>query len=117
MTERSTENMQEIVDEAPITFQYCTDGFSTDDVLDYHQGRHLIEPGKSQTYSIEGGNADLRHYLARLAKRSRCFSCSLQAFKNTIKLFVYCWNRRQLFHCAYPTYSRPLIGFLHPFEF
>ncbi len=90
MTERGMDNMQEIVDEASITFQYRTDGFSTDDALNYHQGRHLVELGKSQTYAIEGGNADLRHYLAILAKHSRCFSRSLQALKNTIKLFVYC---------------------------
>jgi IS1 family transposase len=31
-------------------------------------------PDKSQTYSVEADNAELRPYLARLARRSRCFS-------------------------------------------
>jgi IS1 family transposase len=29
---------------------------------------------KSQTYSVEGSNADFRRYLARLRRRSRFFS-------------------------------------------
>ena len=52
MTERSTDNMQEIVDEAPIAFQCYANGFSTDDVLKYHQVRYLVAPSKSQTYSV-----------------------------------------------------------------
>ena len=117
VTERTTENMQPIVDQAPIAFQYCTDGFTTYEALNYHQGLHLVAPAKSQTYSVEGGNADLRHYLARLAKHSRCFSRSIHALRNAIKLFVHAWNRRQLFHRTYPAYSRPLTDFLYPLVF
>jgi hypothetical protein len=55
--------------------------------------------------------------VTQVHRETPCFSYSLQALKNIIKLLVYCWNRRQLFHRAYPTYSRPLIDFLRPFEF
>ena len=43
---------------------------------------------KRQTYSIEADNAELRHYLACLARASRCFSRSIQALRNAVKLFV-----------------------------
>jgi IS1 family transposase len=112
VTERTAETMQPVIDDAPLAFQYCTDGFSTYASLSYHRGLHLVAAGKSQTYSVEGGNADLRHYLARLAKRSRCFSRSLEALRRAITLFVDCWNRRQLFKRRYPAYNPPLTDFL-----
>ncbi|MBP9502950.1 MAG: IS1 family transposase [Candidatus Promineofilum sp.] len=36
---------------------------------------------KSETYSVEAGNAELRHYLARLGRKSRCFSRSIKALR------------------------------------
>ena len=61
-------------------------------------------PDKSETYRVEGDNAELRHYLARLARKSRCFSRCVRALRNAIKLFVYAWNRRQLYKARYPDY-------------
>jgi insertion element IS1 protein InsB len=49
---------------------------------------------KSQTSSVEGTNADLRHYLARLARRSRCFSRCLEALRRAVDLFVRFYNAR-----------------------
>jgi insertion element IS1 protein InsB len=112
VTERTTETMQAIIDEAPAAFQYCTDGLSTYTALNYHRGMHLVAPGKSQTYSVEGGNADLRHYLARLAKKSRCFSRSLDALRRALTLFIRCWNARQLYKRLYPAYHPPLSDFV-----
>lgn len=111
VTERTAQTMQPIVDDAPRAWQYCTDAFSTYEALNYHTGLHLVASGKSQTYSVEAGNAELRHYLARLARRSRCFTRSLAALMRNIALFVQCWNRRQLFKRAYPTYNPPLRWF------
>jgi insertion element IS1 protein InsB len=48
---------------------------------------------KSQTYSAEGSNADLRHYLARLRRRSRCFSRKKEALHHAVKIFVYAYNQ------------------------
>jgi IS1 family transposase len=112
VSERTQETMQPIIDDAPVAFQYCSDGFSTYEALNFHQGLHLVAEGKSQTYSVEGGNADLRHYLARLAKKSRCFSRSIAALKRAITLFVDCWNQRQLFKQRYPTYTPALSDFV-----
>ena len=67
---------------------------------------------KSQTYSVEADNAELRHYLARLVRKSRCFSRSLHALRLAVRLFVYCWNCRQLYKRDYPAYPSHLIDFL-----
>jgi insertion element IS1 protein InsB len=112
VTERTEATMQPIIDDAPPAFQYCTDGLPTYEALNYHQGLHLVAEGKSQTYSVEGGNADLRHYLARLAKKSRCFSRSLVALRRVLTLFIRCWNLRQLSKRRYPAYNPALSDFV-----
>ncbi len=60
---------------------------------------------KSQTYSVEGDNAELRYYLARL---TRCFSKCIKALRRAVKLFVWCWNWRQL-RTQHPRYPVNLI--------
>lgn len=67
---------------------------------------------KSQTYCVEGDNAELRHYLARLGRRSRCFSRCLPALRRAAKWFVFAWNRRQLYRQHYPNYPAHLIRFV-----
>jgi len=68
----------------------------------------------SETYSVEGSNADLRHYLARLRRKSRCFSRCEVALRNAVKLFVFTYNRRQLTKRKFPTYSYHLMDFSSP---
>jgi IS1 family transposase len=112
VTERTVETMQPIIDDAPAAFQYCSDGFSTYDALNYPPGLHLVAEGKTQTYSVEGGNADLRHSLARLTKKPRCFSRSIEALRRAITLFVHCWNKRQLYRHRFPAYNPALADFV-----
>jgi hypothetical protein len=70
-------------------------------------------PDKSQTYSVEGDNAELRHYLARLVRKSRCFSRRIDALCAAVRLFVFCWNRRQL-HKLTSNYPSHLFEFVSP---
>jgi insertion element IS1 protein InsB len=112
--ERSTEQLQEIIERSPPAAQYYTDDFAPYHRLVYYPGRHAVAPGKSQTYSVEADNAELRHYLARLARKSRCFSRSLEALRRAVKLFVHAWNRRQLHKCAFPRYACHLMDFVCP---
>ena len=93
--ERDADALQSVVDDAPPARRYFSDGFNVYPALVYAPGRHAVAPGKSQTYSVEGDNAELRHYLARLGRRSRCFSRCLWALARAVALFVYAWNRRQ----------------------
>lgn len=102
-----------MLDERPQAHQYYSDAFAVYTQLIYDPGQQQALPDKSQTYSVEGCNAELRHYLARLARRSRCFSRCLDALRRAIKIFVFAWNRRQLFRRAYPTYPAHVRYFVY----
>ena len=80
----------------------------------YYPGKHQVSDGKTDTYSVEADNAELRHYLARLARRSRCFSRCIQALSLAVKLFVYCYNSRQLYRHTYPNYPCHVFQFANP---
>ena len=82
--------------------------------LFYAPGKHISMRNKSETYTVEGVNAVLRHYLARLVRRSHCFSPCLQARRGAVKLFLYAWNQRQLYKQKYQAYDAHLIQFLYP---
>lgn len=82
---RSEEVVQDMLDEVPNSFQYCTDGFSIYAGRNYHRGWHLVAHGKSQTYSVEGDNAELRHYIKCLACSTRCFAKRLDSLIRRVK--------------------------------
>lgn len=103
--------MQSVVDAAPHAANYFSDAFNTYRELCWW-GAHTAMYDKSQTYSVEGTNADLRHYLARLARRSRCFSRCIHALRRAVELFVHFYNSRQLRKRRLPRYSAPLTGVL-----
>jgi len=105
---------QAVLDAAPQATVYYSDASPTYLALLYQPGIHIALPDKRQTYRVEGDNAELRHYLARLARRSRCFSRSLKALAQAVKVFVYAWNRRQLHKQAYPDYPAHVMHFVHP---
>ena len=96
MTERSLANMQQYGDCLPFAHIHCTDGFSVYRELVWPaESEHLIGVKKERTYTIESINAQLRTYLARLKRRSRCFSRSLKVLRQVLRLFVWHYNRRQ----------------------
>ena len=116
--DREPDSLQALLDTAPQAIQYYSDQLAAYTNLVYYPGHHLALPDKSQTYSVEADNAELRHYLARLARRSRCFTRSLRALRDALKLFVSAWNRRQRFRQrfrrAHPKYPTHLFQFVYP---
>jgi hypothetical protein len=64
---------------------------------------------KSRTYSVEAVNAELRHYLARLGRRSRCIS----ALTRAVDMFVRCYNARQPRKRKYPRYLASLAAMIY----
>lgn len=48
---------------------------------------------KSQTHLIEGSNADLRHYIAGLRRKSRCFFRKLSTLKAVLWVFINAYNK------------------------
>lgn len=105
---------QVVLDRAPQAVLYYSDASATYDALIYTPGHHIALPNKAQTYRVEGDNAELRHYLARLARRSRCFSRCLKALGRAVQLFVHAWNRRQLYRQQFPDYPAHLMDFVNP---
>jgi insertion element IS1 protein InsB len=103
--------MQSVVDAAPAAKNYFSDAFNTYQELCWW-GTHQAMYDKSETYSVEGDNAELRHYLARLTRKSRCFSKCINALRRAVELFVWCWNQRQLRRQQYPHYPSHLIDFV-----
>lgn len=110
--ERSEGLLQAMVDEAPQAKFYYSDLFAAYRSLVYTPGLYTPMPDKSETFRVEGTNTEFRHYLARLARRSRCFSRCIQALRRAVKLFVYLWNCRQLHRQRYPAYPAHLIQFV-----
>ena len=73
--------------------KYCTDGY-----LGYIDvvcpGKHIRNVrNKSDTYTVEGINADLRHYIPVLARRSRCFARKLETLYAVVDVFVKAYNQ------------------------
>ena len=109
--ERTAEVAQQMIYESPAE-QYYSDRFRMYFNLHYGVSHYLAMWDKSETYSVEAGNAELRHYLARLARKSRCFSRSIDALRRHVKLFIYAWNQRQLHKRQNPNYPAHVIEFI-----
>jgi IS1 family transposase len=77
-----------MVDEASKAKWYYSDAFPIYDTLWYHSGRYEASEDKTETYSVEGDNAEIRHYLARLARSSRCFSRCPYALECALRFFL-----------------------------
>jgi IS1 family transposase len=109
---RTRHALQTLVDFAPKAGQYFSDAFGRYAWLWYHGGNYEVSDGKRDTYSVEGDNSELRHYLARLARKSRCFSRCPYALICALRLFIYAYNGRQLYKQKYPGYPAHVKDFL-----
>lgn len=91
--DKSPERIQNIVDNSPEAECYCTDGYNGYIDIVY-PGKHIRNIcNKNDTFTVEGVNADLRHYIPVLARRSRCFPRSLKTLKAVVAVFVDAYNQ------------------------
>lgn len=90
--DKSPERIQKIVDSGPQAKYYCTDGYlGYIDIV--YPGRHIRNThDKSDTFTAESINADLRHYIPVLHRRSRCFPRKLETLCAVLELFVQAFN-------------------------
>ena len=90
--DKSPERIQSIVDSAPYAEKYCTDGYwGYVDIV--YPGKHIRNVcNKKDTFTVESVNADLRHYIPILARRSRCFARKLETLRAVIEVFVEAYN-------------------------
>lgn len=114
-TDKSSHTIQKMVDAAPEAETYCTDGYSG--YLDVvFPGEHIYNiHNKKDTFTVEGVNADLRHYIPTLARRSRCFPRKLENLQAVLSVFVRAYNRfgsaKAHFRSSRPNSSPPFSLF------
>ncbi|MCL1877764.1 MAG: hypothetical protein FWF80_02800 [Defluviitaleaceae bacterium] len=91
--DKAPERLQAIIDSAPEAEKYATDGFlGYVDVV--YPGKHIRNiRNKNDTFTVEGINADLRHYIPILARRSRCFARKIETLLAVVTVFVCAYNR------------------------
>ena len=90
--DKSPERIQALVDTAPPAENYCTDGFwGYVDVV--YPGKHVRNiHNKNDTFTVESVNADLRHYIPILRRRSRCFPRKLETLQAVLQVFAEAYN-------------------------
>ena len=91
--DKSSARIQDMIDSAPEAETYYTDGYcGYIDVI--YPGTHCPNTrDKSDTYTVEGVNADLRHYIPLLARRNRCFARKIETLQAVIEVFVDAYNK------------------------
>jgi IS1 family transposase len=91
--DKSSWRIQRIVDTASPAKKYYTDGYvGYLDVVYF--GEHVYNiSNKNDTFTVEGVNADLRHYIPILARRSRCFPRKLETLRAVLEVFVEAYNQ------------------------
>jgi len=103
---KSAKVIQAIADKSPYAYQFNSDGyFGYMDVVfpGYHKRN---SHDKKDTHNIESVNADIRHYIPGLRRRSRCFYRSLDTLRAIFSIFVNAYNK---FGEAKLKYRRRLI--------
>ena len=91
--DKSPERIQRIVDDAPESKKYYSDGWSGYiDVV--YPGKFIRNvSNKNDTFTVESVNADLRHYIPILARRSRCFARRIDTLYAVVAVFVDAYNK------------------------
>ena len=84
---QSIQSIQNLVDNAPKAELYFSDTFSGYSQICY-EGIYCALNNKSQTFTVESVNADLRHYIPPLYRKSRCFFRSFDIIFVVFKIFV-----------------------------
>ena len=86
-------SLQGIVGNAPDAENYSTDGnLSYLDVI--FPGKHIRNVrDKRDTHTIESINADIRHYISGLARKSRCFFRKIETLQAALEIFVDAYNK------------------------
>jgi IS1 family transposase len=90
--DKGAAHIQRIVDAAPEVDFYHTDGYMgyLDVVFPGDHVRNVRD--KKDTHNVESINADLRHYIPVLRRRSRCFCRSLETLQAVVEVFVDAYN-------------------------
>lgn len=89
----NSKSLQKMADSFPSATRYYVDGCPVYKDVDYLGLLKQNFEDKSDTYIIEGTNADLRHHIAGLRRRSRCFFRSHKTLKAVLWVFINAYNK------------------------
>jgi IS1 family transposase len=90
----SASSIQKIVDRNVVAENYFTDGSPSYLGVDFVGGKHIANSlNKKDAHIVESINADLRHYIAGLRRRSRCFFRSVETLRAVLSIFVSAYNK------------------------
>ena len=89
--DKSKKRIQNLVDSSPKANRYYSDSYPAYSEI-FYDGFHTSLKNKSQTYTVEGVNSDLRYYIPPLRRKSKCFFRSIDTAKSVFKIFVYAFN-------------------------
>ena len=105
--DKSRIRIQSLVDRTVKAHQYYSDAYSAYSEVCY-DGNHIALKNKSQTYTVEGVNSDLRHYIPALHRHSKCFFRSIETAKSVFKIFVNAFNQFALAKNKFPALKSSL---------
>lgn len=85
--------IQKMVNSVKSFEEYFTDGGMVYLDVDF-DGKHRRNiHNKNDTFTVEGMNADLRHYIAGLRRKSRCFFRKIATLKAVLYVFINAYNK------------------------
>ena len=90
---KSAQTMETLVQPYPSADIYFGDGNPTFKIMDFYPGRFKQSHRKDDTYTVEGSYADLRHFIPRLRRQSRCFYRKIETLNAVLNLLAYGYNR------------------------
>ena len=91
-TDKSYKRIQQIADNSVKSKKYYSDGnYDYQKVLYF--GKHSYFLNKSQTFTVESINSDIRKYIPFLHRKSKCFCRSLANFYAVFKYFTLIYNK------------------------
>ena len=100
------EHLQQMVDSVDPAKYYATDGYYGYLNVDF-LGQHLYNiNSKEHTFTVEGINSDLRHYISGLARKSRCFYRKLETLQAVLAVFINAYNKYGEYKLTYQKPTR-----------
>ena len=91
--DKSVERIERIVWNAPHAREYRTDGYQGYVFVSYPGYHKRNSSNKDDTYTAESINSDLRHYIAMLHRRSKCFARKIENFRIVLEIFFESYNK------------------------
>lgn len=85
--------LQAMVDSVNPANHYYTDGLKLYGDIDYLGDHFYNLEDKSDTHLIESINADLRHHIPGLRRKSRCFYRTFESFHAVLSVFINAYNK------------------------